>query len=109
MIRRPPRSTLFPYTTLFRSILGDVNPGSLIRASGNVLVLGHLNGTVYAGMEDSQNSFVAAMFFNPVKLTIGNKTSKILQKEILDTNRVKKGSFQIAQIKQGEIVIEEWR
>src|SRR5260370_20230596 len=24
MIRRPPRSTLFPYTTLFRSIQGDV-------------------------------------------------------------------------------------
>src|SRR2546422_10250423 len=23
MIRRPPRSTLFPYTTLFRSFLGD--------------------------------------------------------------------------------------
>src|SRR5258708_27433086 len=23
MIRRPPRSTLFPYTTLFRSYLGD--------------------------------------------------------------------------------------
>src|SRR3712207_8741624 len=25
MIRRPPRSTLFPYTTLFRSILGRVD------------------------------------------------------------------------------------
>src|SRR3712207_8397630 len=24
MIRRPPRSTLFPYTTLFRSLLGQV-------------------------------------------------------------------------------------
>src|SRR2546422_2051232 len=24
MIRRPPRSTLFPYTTLFRSVLGEV-------------------------------------------------------------------------------------
>src|SRR3712207_9363716 len=24
MIRRPPRSTLFPYTTLFRSVAGDV-------------------------------------------------------------------------------------
>src|SRR3712207_8550857 len=23
MIRRPPRSTLFPYTTLFRSVMGD--------------------------------------------------------------------------------------
>src|SRR3712207_7538845 len=31
MIRRPPRSTLFPYTTLFRSLLGlwsGVAPGS---------------------------------------------------------------------------------
>src|SRR2546426_6283967 len=27
MIRRPPRSTLFPYTTLFRS-RGDASPGS---------------------------------------------------------------------------------
>src|SRR5438132_5336335 len=26
MIRRPPRSTLFPYTTLFRSILHELNP-----------------------------------------------------------------------------------
>src|SRR5256885_4786601 len=25
MIRRPPRSTLFPYTTLFRSVLGLLN------------------------------------------------------------------------------------
>src|ERR1051325_11866555 len=38
MIRRPPRSTLFPYTTLFRSrhALGDLDPeggqlGSLVR------------------------------------------------------------------------------
>src|SRR2546425_3830327 len=28
MIRRPPRSTLFPYTTLFRSIAGVVNAGT---------------------------------------------------------------------------------
>src|SRR2546427_2528203 len=26
MIRRPPRSTLFPYTTLFRSVLPSDNP-----------------------------------------------------------------------------------
>src|SRR5256885_7141226 len=31
MIRRPPRSTLFPYTTLFRS-LTDGPPGPAIRA-----------------------------------------------------------------------------
>src|SRR3712207_7120154 len=27
MIRRPPRSTLFPYTTLFRSLTGGIEPG----------------------------------------------------------------------------------
>src|SRR3712207_6885580 len=29
MIRRPPRSTLFPYTTLFRSRLGVHEPGEV--------------------------------------------------------------------------------
>src|SRR2546422_1356951 len=29
MIRRPPRSTLFPYTTLFRSMNDEANPRSL--------------------------------------------------------------------------------
>src|SRR2546426_5997291 len=30
MIRRPPRSTLFPYTTLFRSVLGVVEFRTLL-------------------------------------------------------------------------------
>src|SRR3712207_8628694 len=34
MIRRPPRSTLFPYTTLFRSRLPVAGGGSQGRASG---------------------------------------------------------------------------
>src|SRR2546430_11975510 len=36
MIRRPPRSTLFPYTTLFRSAEHDavLDPGRLLRRRG---------------------------------------------------------------------------
>src|SRR2546422_7332012 len=34
MIRRPPRSTLFPYTTLFRSVWFEVGRVELIRALG---------------------------------------------------------------------------
>src|SRR5258707_8416319 len=30
MIRRPPRSTLFPYTTLFRSVRADRQRGGLV-------------------------------------------------------------------------------
>src|SRR2546425_5411074 len=37
MIRRPPRSTLFPYTTLFRSVAPEVMPPSrkMRRSSAN--------------------------------------------------------------------------
>src|SRR2546430_11271863 len=37
MIRRPPRSTLFPYTTLFRSFL----PGEDIPGQDNYVILSH--------------------------------------------------------------------
>src|SRR5690349_22050506 len=37
MIRRPPRSTLFPYTTLFRSDLGTAN--TLVYARGRGIML----------------------------------------------------------------------
>src|SRR5258708_29399992 len=33
MIRRPPRSTLFPYTTLFRSIRDGVSPSCVVLPS----------------------------------------------------------------------------
>src|SRR3712207_7531530 len=46
MIRRPPRSTLFPYTTLFRSegaLEGD-DPEALRRAVRGVMFARHLDG-----------------------------------------------------------------
>src|SRR2546426_5170696 len=36
MIRRPPRSTLFPYTTLFRSVVDRLRAGELLEVSGEV-------------------------------------------------------------------------
>src|SRR3712207_8948777 len=40
MIRRPPRSTLFPYTTLFRSVVGRLRtlPGILVPADHDKVV-----------------------------------------------------------------------
>src|SRR3712207_7208940 len=35
MIRRPPRSTLFPYTTLFRSLLCDRDLGIMSQEAGD--------------------------------------------------------------------------
>src|SRR3712207_8666154 len=44
MIRRPPRSTLFPYTTLFRSV--DADPVRGIELAGVGLGTGALGGEV---------------------------------------------------------------
>src|SRR3712207_7502256 len=38
MIRRPPRSTLFPYTTLFRSYLGALDQALAARNNGGVVI-----------------------------------------------------------------------
>src|SRR5437773_8921706 len=47
MIRRPPRSTLFPYTTLFRSAL----PESAVRAALCAIGLGEGTGTTWVTTE----------------------------------------------------------
>src|SRR3989454_3375752 len=47
MIRRPPRSTLFPYTTLFRSLPGKPAPDFALQTlAGDSLRLGDLKGQV---------------------------------------------------------------
>src|SRR3712207_4184441 len=53
MIRRPPRSTLFPYTTLFRSFLGDGKEFFCVAAHGlyEVVVGGGDEDAVEGGVE----------------------------------------------------------
>src|SRR2546422_6229081 len=51
MIRRPPRSTLFPYTTLFRSSqcgqeLGGALSGSIVDVNGSRPFTGTISGVV---------------------------------------------------------------
>src|SRR3712207_8882405 len=55
MIRRPPRSTLFPYTTLFRSHLEDGQVGVLVAAhdrgrAGRPVLEGHLDLAALGGV-----------------------------------------------------------
>src|SRR2546421_4945219 len=58
MIRRPPRSTLFPYTTLFRSLFGN----SLKFATG-AAALSFAIGTLLAWMNERTNTPFKGLFF----------------------------------------------
>src|SRR5256885_8950702 len=53
MIRRPPRSTLFPYTTLFRS-LGE--PGEVGRQRTQRLLVGDLDQVIHAVAADEEQA-----------------------------------------------------
>src|SRR3989442_7774378 len=61
MIRRPPRSTLFPYTTLFRSVLFD----EIEKASDALwnLLLGILDKATLTLGDNRKVDFSAAMVF----------------------------------------------
>src|SRR2546429_3378859 len=55
MIRRPPRSTLFPYTTLFRSLLNaatyNMSPRLVLDGGAYIAAYGQLpRFTVFAGL-----------------------------------------------------------
>ncbi|MCI5945260.1 MAG: septum site-determining protein MinC [Eubacterium sp.] len=53
-------------------ILGDINPGAQIIAGGNVVVLGCLKGTVFAGYPDDKSAFVASLMMEPMQIQIGS-------------------------------------
>src|SRR5438105_8087611 len=53
MLRRPPRSTLFPYTTLFRSVLGEGERRRRIDRVG-VVVLQRVDDDLGAGVHTAE-------------------------------------------------------
>src|SRR5688572_32744685 len=54
MLRRPPRSTLFPYTTLFRSVRNQ-HPGQLLQSHNPSLQISHFMD-VPAVQKDAQSA-----------------------------------------------------
>lgn len=90
-------------------VLGDVNPGAIIKSKGNVVVLGYLNGTVYAGEQDGSEAFVGAFSLNPIQIKIGQVIAKNPSTNVLDVNKVKKTlDFEVAYLKDGNIFIEKF-
>src|SRR3712207_9553017 len=65
MIRRPPRSTLFPYTTLFRSFLvlaAALGVAAALRRSAGLMVPGFLGFLLWGFTEAGQQTLTFALF-----------------------------------------------
>lgn len=90
-------------------ILGDVNPGATITSAGNIVILGALKGTAYAGASGNETCFVAALDMNPVQIKIGNIIGRSEDKGLLASIRERRRSTtepQVASVLDGHILIE---
>jgi len=84
-------------------ILGDVNPGAEIGASGNVVVVGALRGMVHAGMEGDQSAFVLALSLQPIQLRVADHITRPPDGETAQAD-----CPEIARIKDGVVTIEAY-
>lgn len=57
-------------------IIGDVNPGAYVTASGNILVMGALKGIVHAGAGGDDSAMVLALELRPQQLRIAGHITR---------------------------------
>lgn len=82
-------------------IVGDVNPGAQVIASGDVLVWGRLRGVVHAGAEGDENAQVCALDLSPTQLRIAGQIA-------ITPQRRGKSQPEVARIQDGKVVAMPW-
>ncbi|PRO64892.1 septum site-determining protein MinC [Alkalicoccus urumqiensis] len=53
-------------------LIGDVNPGAVLKATGSIFILGSLKGTAHAGVEGNIRAVISASFMDPAQLRIAH-------------------------------------
>ncbi len=82
-------------------VIGDVNPGAEIIASGSVIVWGRLRGVVHAGAEGNEKAIVGALDLHPMQLRIASIVS-------VTPERRGKTLPELAHIENGQVVADPW-
>lgn len=86
-------------------VLGDVNPGGKIISKGNVVVLGSLRGTVYAGAGGNEHAFVVALEMNPMQVKIADVIARSSDSAPIRKNKAVMPK--IAYVYEGNIYVED--
>jgi len=63
-----------------------VNPGGVVEAAGNVIVMGSLRGIVHAGADGNRDAVVVALNLQPMQLRIADLITRAPdEKEVRNT------------------------
>jgi septum site-determining protein MinC len=82
-------------------VIGDVNPGAEVVASGSIVVWGRLRGVVHAGAEGDETAVVCALDLSPTQLRIAGNIATTPQKK-------GKSQPEVARMHNGQVVAEPW-
>lgn len=66
-------------------LLGDVNPGGEVRATGSIYVVGKLQGIAHAGINGNKEAVIIASYMEPSQLRISNLISRPSDNEKVGT------------------------
>ncbi len=83
-------------------IIGDVNNGARVVSKGNIVVLGSLKGTAFAGACGNTDAFVIALDMRPTQIRIADTIARSPDKPMKDAEKEPK----IAFLEDGNIYIE---
>lgn len=86
------------------TVIGDVNPGAEIIASGSIIVWGRLQGLVHAGAEGDENVFVCALDLRPTQIRIAGQIADFNLR-----NTRLKHQPEIVYKQEGRLIREPWK
>ena len=80
-------------------VMGDINPGAEVVATGNIVVTGAIKGMVHAGCNGCDTAIISGLGINPTQIRIANI---IAVPDKQKTNAV----YETAYVKDNSIYIE---
>lgn len=86
-------------------IMGDVNPGAEVVASGHILVMGSLRGLVHAGATGEEDATVTALHLAPTQLRIASHITRPPDGNADEESKLP----ETARIKNDLVIIEEYQ
>ncbi|MEH7442329.1 septum site-determining protein MinC [Bacillus sp. JJ1122] len=69
-------------------LIGDVNPGGTVKATGNIFIMGTLKGIAHAGFEGNDEAVIAASVMKPSQLRISDCINRAPDQVPDEENRV---------------------
>lgn len=106
LVRRTLRSGRRVHSRGHVVVLGDVNPGSEVVATGDIIVWGKLRGTVHAGAEGDENAVVCALDMSPSQLRIASAIA--ISPPNASKEKRQRSTPEMACVREQKIIVEAW-